>query len=149
MVSAFEFQEQPCHARGCGFSELSSPARPDCSCQQAVKTLATYYRAAMDWLKFLIYMEEIKMRAKKRSVRLGSRYHQAEDADLENRIANFLHLRHIPNSKQVQANARVGTVVVSGKLPSRHAKWQCLQCCRHVAGVIKLIDKVVVEPGCA
>ena len=38
-----------------------------------------------------------------------------------------------------------GTVVVSGMLHSRHAKWLCLECCRHVAGVIKLVDRIKVQ----
>ena len=72
-----------------------------------------------------------------------------EDVDLENRIARFLHQRHVPEEEQIRAQALKGTVVVSGRLHSQHAKWLCMECCRHVAGVIKLIDHVTVEPVAA
>ena len=71
--------------------------------------------------------------------------HTAEDVDLENRIANFLHHRHVPGGEQVHTDAHLGRVVVSGKLPSRHAKWLCVECCRRVAGVVNLVDRVIVD----
>ena len=85
------------------------------------------------------------MRAKEGFASRQFYQHTAEDSDLENRIANCLYQRNVPNSRRIRADARVGTVVVSGRLPSRHAKWLCIECCRHVAGVIKLIDHVVVK----
>jgi osmotically-inducible protein OsmY len=66
----------------------------------------------------------------------------AEDRDLEHRIINFLQERHVPECQGVQVKAAVGTVVVSGQVSSAHSKWLCMECCRHVAGVIKLVDKV-------
>lgn len=71
--------------------------------------------------------------------------HTSEDIELESRIANFLHQQHASDGADIHADARHGTVVLSGKLPSRHAKWLCVECCRRVAGVIKLIDQVGVE----
>jgi hypothetical protein len=95
-------------------------------------------------------MEEIAMRATKGIVRVPTPRPTA-DVDLENRIANFLHHRKVPHSENVHAFARVGTVIVSGELPSRRAKWLCLECCRRVAGVIRLVDKLSVpsEPRLA
>ena len=69
----------------------------------------------------------------------------AEDVDLENRIANFLFQQHVPSGERIHADAKVGTVVVSGKLPSRHSKWLCVECCRRVAGVVKLVDRLIVD----
>ena len=71
--------------------------------------------------------------------------HTNEDGDLENRIINFLHHRHVPSGKQIRAEAHLGRVVVSGKLPSKNAKWLCIECCRRVAGVVNLVDQVVVD----
>lgn len=68
----------------------------------------------------------------------------AEDADLERRIANFLLHQKVPHCHQVHANAHSGTVVVTGKLQSRHEKWLCLNTCQRVAGVVRLIDEVVL-----
>ena len=67
------------------------------------------------------------------------------DEDLKTRLVNFLHSRHVPGRELVHLHVQSGTVVVRGPLRSAHAKWLCIECCRHVAGVIKLIDEIVVE----
>jgi len=68
-----------------------------------------------------------------------------DDIDLEHRLVNFLYNRHVPESKSVHLDVHGGTVVVRGPLHSGRAKWLCIECCRHVAGVIKLVDEIVVE----
>ncbi len=68
-----------------------------------------------------------------------------DDIDLEHRLVNFLHARHVQGAETVHFEIHKGTVVVSGTLPSGRAKWLFMGCCRNVAGVIKLIDEVVVE----
>jgi hypothetical protein len=70
--------------------------------------------------------------------------HIAEQNDLEHRIVRFLCAQCAPNAEVLEVKANGGTVRVRGHLPDRHAKWLCLECCRHVAGVIKLIDQVEV-----
>ena len=67
------------------------------------------------------------------------------DEDLKTRLVNFLHSRHVPERELVHLHVRSGTVVVRGLLRSAHAKWLCIECCRHVAGVIKLVDEIIVE----
>ena len=84
------------------------------------------------------------MRIKEANARMADAMQMIEDVELEHRIANFLHQQQVPGSNRIKANAHIGTVVVRGQLPSRHAKWKCMGCCRRVAGVIKLIDKVKV-----
>ncbi len=73
-----------------------------------------------------------------------SRTREAADLDLENRIASFLDQRSVPHGCQVRANAHQGTVVVSGQLESQHEKWLCLETCQRVAGVVRLIDQIVI-----
>lgn len=68
-----------------------------------------------------------------------------EDDDLGHRLVNFLHGRHVPEQESVHLDVHGGTVVVSGRLRSRHSKWLCIECCRHVAGVIKLVDELEVN----
>lgn len=85
------------------------------------------------------------MRTQKRIALIRTPEHTVADVDLENRIARFLHQRHVPNCTRIKAHAHGGTVVVSGKLPSRQAERLCIECCRHVAGVIKLIDNLEVK----
>jgi hypothetical protein len=87
------------------------------------------------------------MRSMNGNALLPTPHYSIEDLDLENRIANFLYQRQVPRSENIRTNAHLGTVVVRGELPTRHAKWLCIECCRHVAGVIKLIDHVVVKPA--
>ncbi len=73
------------------------------------------------------------------------RRRETADLDLENRIANFLDLQKVPHGCQVKADAHLGTVVVSGQLESKHEKWLCLETCRRVAGVVQLIDRIVLS----
>lgn len=68
-----------------------------------------------------------------------------QDEDLEHRLVNFLYERDVPERRTVQLDVHGGTVVVSGRLRSRHSKWLCIECCRHVAGVIKLVDELEVQ----
>ena len=82
---------------------------------------------------------------------IGPRFVEAvertrEDDDLEHRLVNFLHGRHVPERESVHLDVHGGTVVVSGRLCSRHSKWLCIECVRHVAGVIKLVDELEVAP---
>lgn len=70
-----------------------------------------------------------------------------DDEDLEHRLVNFLHARHVPGSGEIGLDAHGGTVIVHGPLISAHAKWLCIECCRHVAGVINLVDETVIEPA--
>ena len=68
-----------------------------------------------------------------------------QDIDLQHRLVNFLHARHVPERESVDIDVSGGVVVVRGPLHSDHAKWLCIECCRRVAGVIRLVDQVVVE----
>lgn len=66
----------------------------------------------------------------------------AGDLDLMRRTALVLHLRGICGADQVVIAAEGGTVILCGELESPHAKWQCLECCRHVAGVMRIVDQI-------
>jgi osmotically-inducible protein OsmY len=89
-------------------------------------------------------MEEIPMRT-----RQGSGKHlvprQRVDVDLERRIANFLYQQRVSRGVRIRTDVQTGTVVVSGKCSSRHTKWICVECCRRVAGVVNLVDRVIVD----
>lgn len=84
------------------------------------------------------------MRAPLDCVSGSNLYKPCMDFELEQRIANFLYQRRVPHCGSVRLNAQSGTVVVTGKLRSRRAKWLCLECCRRVAGVIEVVDQVRV-----
>lgn len=69
-----------------------------------------------------------------------------KDRDLEGRILNYLYLR-LPHVTEVEVEAQNGTVIVRGIVSSRSIQWQCRECCRHVAGVLNVIDRIVVMPS--
>ena len=79
---------------------------------------------------------------------LPSEYRQLEPSaieefDLQRRVTNFLARRGIP-TQLLRVEEESGTVIVRGCLPSLHAKWLCLECCRHVAGVMAVVDDIEV-----
>ena len=67
------------------------------------------------------------------------------DDDLAHRLVNFLDARHVPERAAVHFDVHGGRVVVRGPVHSARAKWLCIECCRHVAGVIKLVDEIVIK----
>ena len=69
------------------------------------------------------------------------------DSGLQRRIVSCLIARHVPGVRRVEVEAIGGRVIVRGRVPSRHVKWLCLECCRHVAGVMRLVDQLETEPG--
>ena len=76
-------------------------------------------------------------------------YSANTDSELEHRLANFLHQRGVPGGNSVRLDAQGGVVAVSGELPTRYAKWLCIECCRRVAGVIKVIDNMQIHSAVA
>lgn len=69
----------------------------------------------------------------------------ANEFSLQRRVKSFLECRHVPGIEHIEVEVGGNTVTVHGVLPSSDAKRICLECCRHVAGVIRLIDDVEVE----
>ena len=78
---------------------------------------------------------------------ISTLYSASIDSELEHRLANYLYQRDVPGGNSVQLNAHGGVVALSGELPTRYAKWLCIECCRRVAGVIKVIDNMKIEPA--
>ena len=67
------------------------------------------------------------------------------DYSLGRRVRNFLQGRNIPGVDGLDITANGSTVTLQGRLPSQNAKRLCIECCRYVAGVTKVIDNVTVE----
>jgi osmotically-inducible protein OsmY len=74
-------------------------------------------------------------------------YHETafSEHDLRRRVLNFLSAHGILESHSLTVEADYGTIVIRGTLPSPRAKRLCIECCRHVAGVMTVIDQVEVE----
>jgi osmotically-inducible protein OsmY len=67
------------------------------------------------------------------------------DADLEGRIRIFLAQKNVSALQRIAVSASEGTVRVRGRVHSFYEKQLCLNCCQHVAGVIRVIDEIEVE----
>lgn len=67
--------------------------------------------------------------------------------NLEHRIVRFLQAHGLGSVEGFDIDVSGGTVVLRGHLPNRDAKRLCLECCRHVAGVVHLVDEVEIDPS--
>lgn len=68
-----------------------------------------------------------------------------DDGALARRASLCLRTRGICGADQVVIKVASGTVVLCGQLASRQEKRVCLECCRHVAGVIRVVDQLTVS----
>ena len=67
-----------------------------------------------------------------------------QDADLERRIASYLLGHKIPALKGIEVHSDRGEVTLRGNVASFYQRQLCISCCRHVAGVIDVIDRIQV-----
>ena len=68
----------------------------------------------------------------------------AVDRDLERRVLGFLARSHMPGLRHLAVQACNGTVTLRGQVATFYEKQLGQDCCRRVAGVVKLIDAVDV-----
>lgn len=68
----------------------------------------------------------------------------AADRDLEQRVAGYLQRRHVPGLRQLAIRAHNGVVTVQGQVRSFYEKQLSGHCCRRVAGVVELVDRIEV-----
>jgi hypothetical protein len=66
------------------------------------------------------------------------------DSDLQRRVKSYLRDRHMPTLRNLQVEAQGGVVTLRGTVNSFYEKQLSQQCCRRVAGVVKLIDAIDV-----
>lgn len=66
------------------------------------------------------------------------------DRDLERRVLSYLVGRHVPGLRNLQIEARNGTVTLRGRVHTFYEKQLCQNCCRRVAGVVQFVDNVDV-----
>ncbi len=70
--------------------------------------------------------------------------HFADD-DLARRVTNYLHSKQMRTLREVSVKASRGTVVLRCMVGSIFEKQLCLNCTRRVAGVIELVDQILVR----
>ena len=67
------------------------------------------------------------------------------DYDLKRRVMNYLHSKQMRTLRDVTVDADQGTVVLRGRVDSFYEKQLCLNCTRRVAGVVELVDEILVR----
>jgi hypothetical protein len=67
------------------------------------------------------------------------------DRDLQRRVHAFLADRHYQALRRLQIEVKDGVVLLSGTLPTFHQRQVALDCARHVAGVLRVIDRLNVS----
>lgn len=68
------------------------------------------------------------------------------DRDLAIRVTSFLRQSSVPTLRRIAVEVRSGIVTLHGRVHTFYQRQLCLQCCQRVAGVIRLIDQIEVEP---
>jgi osmotically-inducible protein OsmY len=64
--------------------------------------------------------------------------------ELAERVRRFLRDR-VPECVDVAVEASGCTVILHGHAPSSHAKRLCVECCRHIAGVVHVVDELEID----
>src|SRR3954451_23299681 len=67
------------------------------------------------------------------------------DLDLARRVTTFLSTRHRPGLRSLEIEARNGVVTLRGSVSTFYEKQLSAQLAGRVAGVIRLVDHVVVK----
>ncbi|HEV3021351.1 MAG TPA: BON domain-containing protein [Pirellulales bacterium] len=69
-----------------------------------------------------------------------------DDASLRvnRRVMHYLRSRLIPGAESVYVQTCLGTAIVQGRVASEAARRRICDCCRNVAGVFNVIDRIEV-----
>ncbi len=67
------------------------------------------------------------------------------DCELQRRVRAFLAGRHYQALRRLRIDVEEGAVVLSGTLPTFHQRQIAVECARHVAGVLRVIDRLNVS----
>lgn len=69
---------------------------------------------------------------------------QVEDRELTRRILHTLCCHGILEVESRNVRVAGGVVTIRGQFPSERERWVCLEFCRHVAGVLRVVDQCQV-----
>lgn len=67
------------------------------------------------------------------------------DCDLQRRVRSFLASRHYQALRCLRIDVTDGAVVLSGTVPTFHQRQVAFECAKHVAGVLRVIDRLNVS----
>src|SRR5687768_8704160 len=71
---------------------------------------------------------------------------QSHDNELKNRILTCIHSLRIVRVEGLQVRVAGGIATVCGRLRSTRDYDLCLQFCRRVPGVVRIVDELEVDP---
>lgn len=66
------------------------------------------------------------------------------DRQLEDRLQSALRRQSFWALRNVQVTASEGRVTLAGEVPTFYARQVCQETCRHVPGVVQIVDNVTV-----
>ena len=69
---------------------------------------------------------------------------QTRDEDLKRRIICFLLGRGLPSLRYLDVEVREGVAILRGRVQTYYEKQLATCCCRHVAGVLRIVDDIHV-----
>ena len=75
----------------------------------------------------------------------GSAQFRFDDVDLSQRVQMYLERKRFPGFQNLVVQAEKGIVTISGRLENAQQRDNALNSCRRVAGVLSLIDAIVIE----
>ena len=67
------------------------------------------------------------------------------NAAVRQRVSSFLQSRHFPAFRNFKIEVDQGEVTLTGKVQSYYEKQIAMTSCQNVAGVVTLIDEIVVQ----
>lgn len=70
------------------------------------------------------------------------------NAAVHQRVSSFLHSRHFPAFRNFKIEVDRGAVTLTGNVQSYYEKQIAMTSCQNVAGVVTLIDEIVVQLDC-
>jgi osmotically-inducible protein OsmY len=74
-----------------------------------------------------------------------SAFSNPKDSELARRVTTFLSTRHHPGLRHLEVEARGGVVTLRGRVSTFYEKQLSAQLTRRVAGVVRLVDNVIVK----
>lgn len=70
------------------------------------------------------------------------------NAAVRQRVSSFLRSRHFPAFRNFKIEVDRGAVTLTGEVHSYYEKQIAMKSCKNVAGVVSLIDEIVVQLDC-
>lgn len=67
------------------------------------------------------------------------------DEELQFRVESYLKSRHFPEFESLEVEVHDGLVTLSGELNSYYEKQVAMSSCQRVAGVVRMVDEIMVS----